>query len=71
MTARNEAESRLRPVTSRQNALVKDLRKAFSQGEPTGEGYIAVEGLRIVEEAIRSRLLSASPKAGPSLGTVV
>ncbi len=56
MTVRNEAESRLRLVTSRQNALVKDLRKAFSQGEPTAEGYIAVEGLRIVEEAIRSSL---------------
>src|SRR5258708_4748150 len=56
MTVRNEAESRLRLVTSRQNALVKELRKAFSQGEPTGEGYIAVEGIRIIEEAIRSGL---------------
>lgn len=56
MTVRNEAESRLRLVTSRQNALVKDLRKAFSQGEPTEQGFIAVEGLRIIEEAIRSGL---------------
>src|SRR4029077_2016016 len=50
------ADSRLRRVTSRQNTLVKDLRKAFTQGEPTSEGYIAVEGVRIIEEAIRSGL---------------
>jgi TrmH family RNA methyltransferase len=56
MTVQNQADSRLRRVTSRQNALVKDLRKAFGQGEPTSEGYIAVEGVRIIEEAIRSGL---------------
>lgn len=49
-------ESRLRPITSRQNALVKELRKAFNQGEPTPEGSMAIEGLRIIEEAIRSGL---------------
>lgn len=54
MTAPDEA--RLRPVASRQNALVKDLRKAFTQGEPTAEGSIAIEGVRIIEEAIRSGL---------------
>ena len=48
--------SRVRTVTSRQNNLVKDLRKAFAQSEPTAEGYIAIEGLRIIEEAIRSGL---------------
>jgi TrmH family RNA methyltransferase len=51
-----EAASRLRPVSSRQNALVKDLRKAFTQGEPTEQGFIAIEGVRIIEEAIRSGL---------------
>ena len=56
MNVQKQAESRLRRVTSRQNGLIKDLRKAFSQSEPTGEGYIAVEGVRIVEEAIRSGL---------------
>src|SRR5258707_7952574 len=56
MTGRNEAENRLRPVTSRQNALVKDLRNAFAHGEPTEQGFIAVEGLRIIDEAIRSGL---------------
>ena len=49
-------ESRLRRVSSRQNALVKDLRKALSQGEPTAEGYLAIEGVRMIEEAIRSGL---------------
>ncbi len=49
-------QTRLRPVTSRQNSLVKDLRRAFEQGAATSEGYIAIEGVRIVEEAIRSGL---------------
>jgi TrmH family RNA methyltransferase len=49
-------ESRIRTVTSKQNSLVKDLRKAFSQSEPTEEGYIAIEGMRVVEEAVRSGL---------------
>ena len=41
-------ESRLRRVESRQNALVKELRKAFSQGQPTEQGFVAIEGLRII-----------------------
>ncbi|HEX7288709.1 MAG TPA: RNA methyltransferase [Candidatus Angelobacter sp.] len=56
MTIQNEVESRLRPVSSRQNALVKELRKAFAQAEPTAEGALAIEGLRVIEEAIRSGL---------------
>lgn len=48
--------SRLRPISSRQNALVKELRKAFSQSEPTADGSMAIEGIRIIEEAIRSGL---------------
>ncbi len=50
------ADSRFRPVSSRQNALVKDLRRAFSHGETTDDGFCAVEGLRIIEEAVRSGL---------------
>src|SRR5215813_13951876 len=46
---------RLRPVTSKQNAIVKQLRRSFSQGEVV-EGYCAIEGLRMIEEAIRSGL---------------
>src|ERR1051325_6173334 len=52
----HQSDSRLRRISSRQNALVKDLRKALSQGEPTAEGYLAVEGVRIIDEAIRSGL---------------
>lgn len=51
-----ELSDRLRRVTSRQNALVKELRRAFSQGEQTESGYCAIESVRIVEEAIRSGL---------------
>jgi TrmH family RNA methyltransferase len=47
--------ARLRPVTSRQNSLVKELRQAFAQGQAV-EGMCAVEGIRLIEEAIRSRL---------------
>lgn len=47
--------TRLRPISSRQNALVKNLRLAFSQGQAV-DGLCAVEGLRLIEEAIRSRL---------------
>jgi TrmH family RNA methyltransferase len=56
MNVPKEIESRLRRVSSRQNALVKDLRKALSQGEPTADGHLAVEGVRMIEEAIRSGL---------------
>lgn len=49
-------QDRLRIVTSRQNSLVKDLRKAFSQSELTDDGHCAIEGVHILEEAIRSGL---------------
>jgi TrmH family RNA methyltransferase len=49
-------EARLRRVDSPQNSLVKELRQAFAKGQPTEEGFIAIEGLRIIEEAIRSGL---------------
>jgi TrmH family RNA methyltransferase len=47
---------RLRPVSSRQNALLKELRRAFARAEPTDDGYIAAEGVHLLEEAIRSGL---------------
>lgn len=47
---------RLRPVSSRQNALVKELRAAFQRGEATPDGHCAFEGVRLLEEAIRSSL---------------
>src|SRR5580704_4273344 len=47
---------RLRRIEGRHNALVKDLRQSFAHAELTGEGDCAIEGVRIVEEAIRSGL---------------
>jgi TrmH family RNA methyltransferase len=47
---------RLRRIEGRHNALVKELRQAFAWAELTDRGYCAIEGVRIVEEAIRSRL---------------
>jgi TrmH family RNA methyltransferase len=47
---------RLRRIEGRHNALVKELRRAFAHGEPTPGGYCAIEGMRILEEAIRSGL---------------
>jgi TrmH family RNA methyltransferase len=55
VAAQNESDFRLRRVTSRQNALVKDLRRAFTQDE-TSEGSLGVEGVRLIEEAVRSGL---------------
>lgn len=56
MTVENETAARLRHVSSRQNALVKELRKAFAHGEPTSDGSLAIEGVRLIEEAVRSGL---------------
>jgi TrmH family RNA methyltransferase len=50
------AQHRLRRIEGRHNALVKELRQAFSRAERTEDGSCAIEGLRIVEEAIRSGL---------------
>ncbi|MGD0568827.1 MAG: RNA methyltransferase [Candidatus Sulfotelmatobacter sp.] len=50
------AQQRLRRVEGRHNPLVKQLRQAFSRAELTEEGDCAIEGLRILEEAIRSGL---------------
>jgi TrmH family RNA methyltransferase len=47
---------RLRYIEGRHNASVKELRQAFAHAERTEGGDCAIEGLRIVEEAIRSGL---------------
>ena len=64
-------DPRLRPVTSKQNALVKDLRGAFARCSLTANGCLAIESPRMVEEAIRSGLkfeavFFAESAAGPS-----
>ncbi len=53
---KNPQAERLRPVTGRHNALIKLVRRAFARSELTPQGECAVEGVRIVEEAIRSGL---------------
>ena len=50
------AKQRLRRVEGRHNTLVKEMRRAFSRAELTEDGACAIEGVRIVEEAIRSGL---------------
>ncbi|MFZ0731761.1 MAG: RNA methyltransferase [Candidatus Sulfotelmatobacter sp.] len=50
------AKSRLRRIEGRHNPLAKEVRQAFARAERTEDGYAAIEGLRIVEEAIRSGL---------------
>jgi RNA methyltransferase, TrmH family len=55
-----ENPDRLRRIKGRHNALVKQLRQAFSRSELTDAGDCAIEGLRILEEAIRSGLRFSS-----------
>jgi TrmH family RNA methyltransferase len=73
---------RLRRVEGRHNALVKELRLAFSRGELTSDRECAIEGFRVIEEAVRSGLKfravffseSAEPRAArllPQIGSHV
>jgi RNA methyltransferase, TrmH family len=50
------AASGPRRVESRQNARVKELRAGLSRGMRTAHNHIAVEGLHLVQEAVRSGL---------------
>ena len=54
--AKSGARQRLRRIEGRHNATVKQLRQAFAHAELTDAGDCAIEGVRIVEEAIRSGL---------------
>jgi hypothetical protein len=53
---RHDKPERLRRVEGRHNSLVKELRSAFARAELTEAGDCAIEGLRMVEAAIRSGL---------------
>lgn len=46
---------RVRRVSSRQNSFVKDLRRAFQHAELV-DRHCAIEGVRVIEEAVRSSL---------------
>jgi RNA methyltransferase, TrmH family len=50
------AQNRLRRIEGRHNTLIKQLRQSFARSERTDEGDCAIEGLHIIEEAIRSGL---------------
>ena len=56
MDQKTSGQSRLRPIEGRHNGLVKELRRAFSDGDLTADGDCAIEGVRIIEEAVRSGL---------------
>ena len=60
MPSQFQFEDRLRPVSSRQNARVKELRRLFSDATPNQQGEIAIEGMHLLEEAIRSGLRLSS-----------
>lgn len=49
-------DDRLRSVSSRQNSRVKALRSGFHDAAPNSQGEVAIEGVHILEEAIRSGL---------------
>ncbi len=56
LSEKTKVRQRLRRIEGRHNALAKEVRQAFARAERTADGYCAVDGLRIVEEAIRSGL---------------
>ncbi len=47
-------DSRLRPLAGRYNPRLKELRLAFRRGELSAQGECAIEGVKLVEEALRS-----------------
>jgi RNA methyltransferase, TrmH family len=50
---RSQAD-RLRPVAGRHNQRLKELRLAFRRAELTPKGECAIEGVKLIEEALRS-----------------
>ena len=50
---RSQAD-RLRPVAGRHNQRLKELRLAFRRAELTAQGECAIEGVKLLEEALRS-----------------
>jgi TrmH family RNA methyltransferase len=53
--ARNRSQAdRLRPIAGRHNQRLKELRAAFRRAELTPRGECAIEGIKLIEEALRS-----------------
>jgi RNA methyltransferase, TrmH family len=57
---RAEQGNRLRTIEGKHNQRVKELRAAFRRAELTERGECAIEGVKLIEEAIRSGLRPAS-----------
>ena len=55
-TNHDATSGHLRRIEGRHNPLVKELRKAFACGDANENGFCAIEGWRILDEAIRSGL---------------
>jgi RNA methyltransferase, TrmH family len=49
-----QTDAKLRLVSGRHNPRLKELRQAFRRSELTAEGECAIEGVKLVEEALRS-----------------
>jgi RNA methyltransferase, TrmH family len=52
----SRAEARLRPLTGRHNSRLKELRLAFRRSELTPNGECAIDGTKLLEEALRHSL---------------
>ncbi len=50
---RHQAD-RLRPLAGRHNQRLKELRQAFRRADLTPQGECAIEGVKLLEEALRS-----------------
>jgi TrmH family RNA methyltransferase len=64
--ARQTADMRVETISSPENRWLKMFRVALVRGRPTEEGFIGVEGPRLVEEAIRAQLELAALLASPA-----
>jgi RNA methyltransferase, TrmH family len=53
---RSTQASRLRPVSTSSNQKLKELRQAFRRAQLTTHGECAIEGIKLLHEALRSRL---------------
>lgn len=49
-----KTSDRLRPVAGRHNQRLKELRQAFRRSELTAQGECAIEGVKLIEESLRS-----------------
>src|SRR5579862_1697145 len=46
--------SRIQNITSAANPLLREVRRAITRGERTGDGFCVAEGFHLLEEALRS-----------------